>query len=751
MSWRVMITCTIIICLLFPTVSLRANASNNIQDNGFSDSVLNSYKYYEDFTLQNIDYPETGLPVYQVRDKVYSHPVKVAIFGLTAFEKYITNKRQEDYDRIIRSANYFVDEIVVLPSGVGVWYYSFDFLDGETLIKAPWVSGMAQGQGISVLVRAYLLTNEKKYLETAEKALKAFYVKDQGTQNLFYDNNQDFWIEEYPQENTTHVLNGYIYALFGIWDYYRVTQDKMALSLWQKGINSLKSNLPNYDVGNWSAYDQRSTKNDKHYFYFLASKQNTELYVKDIKIENSIGQSISYNMLNMNGDLTALKPGTEERKNFFIHSDNKIPGQTLPIQSIRIVNNQNTELARINMNEENDRSSIAAPPKWSYSWGPTYQLESKIVRNYLVDHKGVGYFYLTIDEKNIGHLQDSEELFLEVEFFDATPNDQIQLIYDNKKTTNLGKFNLEGSKTWKKQLFRIPHKDDPIVKSETYQGWGEVKEFSNEYTRLAKLDNIAGNTWEGAWLSLFLSKNFQVKEDETLKVSVTYIDSNNNPIWFSIFNAMGYPLGKLSNNASMKEKTDTFSVSSNYFIKRFAGDYHDVHLIQLAALYNITHDPFFKSYFEKWKKYGSYHSASIQFYLTIEKELLEQLKIKDFYLKNSEGVIISSDLQSDQLAFVNNEVIPIQVSFPVEKLRKLLSDPTITINFKYQTRTNATIKVDFNTVNKKKIRNIGDVTTQVVNQWIEASIPISEELRSNLSTIEKSLLYYRLENLIKAE
>ena len=40
-----------------------------------------------------------------------------------------------------------------------------------------WYSAMGQGQGMSTLVRAFNLTGDKKYLETAEKALHLYTVR----------------------------------------------------------------------------------------------------------------------------------------------------------------------------------------------------------------------------------------------------------------------------------------------------------------------------------------------------------------------------------------------------------------------------------------------------------------------------------------------------------------------------------------------------------------------------------------------
>jgi len=56
-----------------------------------------------------------------------------------------------------------------------LWMHNFDWEYRETLIK-PWYSGLAQGQGISLLVRAHRETGDSHYLEAAHKAFASFKV-----------------------------------------------------------------------------------------------------------------------------------------------------------------------------------------------------------------------------------------------------------------------------------------------------------------------------------------------------------------------------------------------------------------------------------------------------------------------------------------------------------------------------------------------------------------------------------------------
>lgn len=56
-----------------------------------------------------------------------------------------------------------------------------------------------------------------------------------------------YWIEEYPHNlRPGQTLNGYIAALYGVYDYYRLTKKPIALKLYDAALTTLKHYLPYY-------------------------------------------------------------------------------------------------------------------------------------------------------------------------------------------------------------------------------------------------------------------------------------------------------------------------------------------------------------------------------------------------------------------------------------------------------------------------------------------------------------------------
>ncbi|XP_009990781.1 PREDICTED: D-glucuronyl C5-epimerase, partial [Tauraco erythrolophus] len=112
--------------------------------------------------------------------------------------------------------------------------------EGFKSLDPGWYSAMAQGQAISTLVRAYLLTKDPAFLSSALR--------------------RHDWYEEYPTSPSSFVLNGFMYSLIGLYDLKETAGEKLgkeARVLYERGMESLKAMLPLYDTGSGTIYDLR--------------------------------------------------------------------------------------------------------------------------------------------------------------------------------------------------------------------------------------------------------------------------------------------------------------------------------------------------------------------------------------------------------------------------------------------------------------------------------------------------------------
>ncbi|XP_061887918.1 D-glucuronyl C5-epimerase B [Entelurus aequoreus] len=132
--------------------------------------------------------------------------------------------------------------------------------EGFRPLDPGWYSAMAQGQAMSTLVRAYLLTKDQAYLNAALKAVGPYKVPSaqHGVKAVFM--NKYDWYEEYPTSPSSFVLNGFIYSLLGLYDLSETAGEKLgreAGQLLSRGMESLKAMLPLFDTGSGSIYDLR--------------------------------------------------------------------------------------------------------------------------------------------------------------------------------------------------------------------------------------------------------------------------------------------------------------------------------------------------------------------------------------------------------------------------------------------------------------------------------------------------------------
>ncbi len=135
------------------------------------------------------------------------------------------------------------------------WEYLFHFDGGSP----PWTSGLSQGTALQALSRAYSRLHEAAFLTAAKQALGIFQtppsagVRVAGPAGALY--------AEYTYAPTDRILNGFIQALNGLYEYAKLTGDPLGLQLFEAGDAEARAIVPSYDTGAWSKYDQYTESN----------------------------------------------------------------------------------------------------------------------------------------------------------------------------------------------------------------------------------------------------------------------------------------------------------------------------------------------------------------------------------------------------------------------------------------------------------------------------------------------------------
>src|SRR5580658_1111826 len=205
-------------------------------------------------------YDSSGVPQLDYHGQIglQYNPIAIAQYGLGNYNLYRRNSDPERRRKFFLAADWLCSHLEQNPQGLSVWNHHFNWEYRDTL-RAPWYSALAQGQGISVLVRAYKESNDARYLDAAQQALASFFkpVTEGGV--TFTDEQGDVWFEEYIVSPPTHILNGFIWAAWGIYDYFLATQSQPARDLFEQAVTTLRANLDRYDLGFWSLYEESNT------------------------------------------------------------------------------------------------------------------------------------------------------------------------------------------------------------------------------------------------------------------------------------------------------------------------------------------------------------------------------------------------------------------------------------------------------------------------------------------------------------
>jgi len=206
-------------------------------------------------------YDSAGIPQldYHGHIGLQYNPIAIAQYGLGNYNLWRRTADDARKRKVFLIADWLCSHLEPNARGLFVWNHHFDWEYRDTL-KAPWYSGLAQGQGISLLVRAHKESGEQRYLDAAGRAFVSFQrpVNEGGV--AFTDESGDLWFEEYIVSPPTHILNGFIWALWGVYDLALATRDASVRDLFSRGVRTLLHNLDRYDLGFWSLYEQSGTR-----------------------------------------------------------------------------------------------------------------------------------------------------------------------------------------------------------------------------------------------------------------------------------------------------------------------------------------------------------------------------------------------------------------------------------------------------------------------------------------------------------
>jgi hypothetical protein len=195
-----------------------------------------------------------GIAYKVVNGRNYYSPGNIADEGIRFVDSYVRTGNPAYLDRAkIRAAK--LREIGVIRDGALFIPYQFNWPTER--LSAPWVSAYSQGFALSLYTRLYRVTGDQAHLDSAQAVFRSFRQLGPGSQPwVSYVVRGQLWLEQYPSSRPSHVLNGFNFAVFGLYDYERLTRDPAARQLLQAALWTLRRESGKYRVpGEVSLYD----------------------------------------------------------------------------------------------------------------------------------------------------------------------------------------------------------------------------------------------------------------------------------------------------------------------------------------------------------------------------------------------------------------------------------------------------------------------------------------------------------------
>ena len=218
------------------------------QDIGKCFSTEEVKGYYNNLTEKVTMQPQLlgtdFLPTIETEDgKEVFFPVAIFQYGLGAYDLYLQTGDNQYKQKFMQCVEWTSKH----QEGTGAWKNFAHLYPNH-----PY-GAMAQGEATSLLVRAYICTKEQRYLQQAKASLD-FMLKPVDEGGCSFYQGDELVLLEYTHKSA--VMNGWIFAWFGLYDYELATAGQGGYQeTMRQSMATLKKYLPRFTNSFWSMYD----------------------------------------------------------------------------------------------------------------------------------------------------------------------------------------------------------------------------------------------------------------------------------------------------------------------------------------------------------------------------------------------------------------------------------------------------------------------------------------------------------------
>lgn len=202
-----------------------------------------------------VGYFQNGIPIYYLNGKypVFFH-ITTLNYALGLLECYYKNKSEKLRKDIAKIFIWLVEN----QQEDGSWRYHFP-LESKHVLADNKPSGMTQALAISFIIRVLrgnFVPYNEQYQSILNKAV-TFMLSDK----IICEHDGIELIEEFYNPGDG-ILNGYIFTLYGLYDYCQYCSD---YTLFKFHIKNLKNALTRYNYFIWTRYDLKGKISSRFY------------------------------------------------------------------------------------------------------------------------------------------------------------------------------------------------------------------------------------------------------------------------------------------------------------------------------------------------------------------------------------------------------------------------------------------------------------------------------------------------------
>jgi hypothetical protein len=203
---------------------------------------------------EEVQLDSEGVPLSIYNGQQTYLPAYIAAYAYDHYRDFYFHQKAESKEKFLTVARWLKNNCVYTPHGFCSFRY---FIQNDYYeVYDDWTSAMAQGQALTSLVAASILTEDKSFLDVAYDALSAFnyLARDKGVSSF---RDELIWYEEYASEDmNSGVLNGFLFAMAGIHHFSNTFPgNTLATQLVANGMSVLESELFKFDMQFTSHYN----------------------------------------------------------------------------------------------------------------------------------------------------------------------------------------------------------------------------------------------------------------------------------------------------------------------------------------------------------------------------------------------------------------------------------------------------------------------------------------------------------------